>query len=370
VKPEVVAVGRTTDGTFTDPVVVAQSPGAYLGDRFGDYFGAARDPGDPNLVWVAGEVGTAVAGERGWTTAVASIEVTATGAPPPPVLVVAPPAVRAVHATGRAGKSIRLVYRALDDGTGVRTVVTVRTKKTVVFARTTPKSIVHSGELYSVSWRPSKKLRGTLAYCVHSVSATGQLSAPSCSTVVVAEVDVHGLCRGTDLRGERRVRRLAAPQIPKRRRMLEIVDACRAGRRKTHFDPRPRRMLEVESDPQRGIERSEQQLEHAFVAGVLQRDADRAEPVAERVGTACELVEAAEPVTGELRRELEAVGHLLRPPAELILGGKPVARRVQLDRRKPLGIEGEKARRVGACRVEARPPGRVRPARGADRDPR
>jgi hypothetical protein len=186
VRPEVVAVGRTADGTFTDPVVIAQSAGAYLGDRFGDYFGAARDPGDPGLVWVAGEVGTAVAGDRGWTTAVASIEVTATGAPPPPVLVVAPPAVRAVHATGRAGKSVRLVYRALDDGTGVRAVITVRTKKTaLVFSRTTPKSILHSGELYSVPWRPSKKLRGTLAYCVHTVSSTGQLSVPSCSTVTL-----------------------------------------------------------------------------------------------------------------------------------------------------------------------------------------
>jgi hypothetical protein len=81
---------------------------------------------------------------------------------------------------------VRLVYRALDDGTGVRAAITVRTKKTaLVFSRTTPKSILHSGELYSLSWRPSKKLRGTLAYCVHTVSSTGQLSVPSCSTVTL-----------------------------------------------------------------------------------------------------------------------------------------------------------------------------------------
>ena len=185
VKPEIVAVGRTPDGTFTDPVVIAQSPGAYLGDRFGDYFGAARDPGDPGLVWVAGEVGTEVAGERGWTTAVASIAVTATGAPPPPVLAVAPPAVRAVHGTGRPGKSMRLVYRALGDGIGVRTVVVVRTKKAVVFSRTTLKSTLRAEALYSVPWRPSKKLRGALSYCVHNVSSTGQLSLSSCSTVTL-----------------------------------------------------------------------------------------------------------------------------------------------------------------------------------------
>ncbi len=101
------------------------------------------------------------------------------------MLVVAPPAVRAVHATGRAGKSLRLVYRALDDGAGVRAVVIVRTQKAVVFNRTTPKSAVHAGELYSVSWRPAKKLHGTLSYCVHSVSSTGELSSSSCSTVTL-----------------------------------------------------------------------------------------------------------------------------------------------------------------------------------------
>jgi hypothetical protein len=157
----------------------------HLGDRFGDYFGAARDPVNPGLVWVAGEVGTEVTGERGWTTTVASIEITATGAPPPPVLVGVPPAVRAVHATGRGGKAMRLLYRALDDGSNVRTILTVRTQKAVVFSRTTPKSVLHAGELYSVPWRPAKKLHGTLSYCVHSVSATGAISAPSCSTVTL-----------------------------------------------------------------------------------------------------------------------------------------------------------------------------------------
>jgi hypothetical protein len=185
VRPEVVAVGRAPDGTFTDPVVIAQSPGAYLGDRFGDYFGAARDPLNPGLVWVAGEVGTEVTGVRGWTTTVASIEVTATGAPPPPVLVGVPPAVRAVHATGRGGKAMRLVYRALDDGANVRAVLTVRTQKSVVFNRSTPKSVLHAGELYSVPWRPPQKLRGTLSYCVHSISLTGAISASSCSTVTL-----------------------------------------------------------------------------------------------------------------------------------------------------------------------------------------
>ena len=80
---------------------------------------------------------------------------------------------------------MRLVYRALDDGSNVRAVVTVRTKKAVVLNRTTPKSVFHAGELYSVPWRPEKKLHGTLSFCVHSVASTGAISAPSCSTVTL-----------------------------------------------------------------------------------------------------------------------------------------------------------------------------------------
>ena len=80
---------------------------------------------------------------------------------------------------------MRLVYRALDDGSNVRTVVTLRLKNAVVFNRTTPKSVLHAGALYSVPWRPAKKLHGTLSYCVHSVSSTGAASAPSCSTVTL-----------------------------------------------------------------------------------------------------------------------------------------------------------------------------------------
>ena len=141
VLPEVVAVGRTPDGTFTNPVVIAQSASAYLGDRYGDYFGAARDPANPGLVWVAGQAGTDVLGGRGWATTVASVAITAPGAQPPPVIGARPPAVRAVHATGRSGKAVRLAFRSLDDGAGVRTVVTVRSKRAVVFKLTTAQGV-------------------------------------------------------------------------------------------------------------------------------------------------------------------------------------------------------------------------------------
>jgi cell wall-associated NlpC family hydrolase len=184
VQPEVVAVGRRPDGTFTNPVVVAQST-AYLGDRYGDYFGAARDPANPALVWVAGEVGTDVAGGRGWATTIASVVVTAPGAPLPQVIDPVPPPMRAVHTTGRAGKSVRLVFRSLGDAAAMRSVVTVRSKGKVVFTSTTAKAALHAGQLYFVLWRPAKKLRGTLPYCVYSISPSGAPSPPSCSTVTL-----------------------------------------------------------------------------------------------------------------------------------------------------------------------------------------
>ncbi len=186
VEPEIVAVGRTQDGTFTNPVVIAQSASAYLGDRYGDYFGAARDPVNPGLVWVAGEAGTDVAGGRGWATTVASVAITAHGASLPAVIDVVPPLMRAVHTIGRAGKAVRLVFRSLGDAAGVRSVVTVRSKGgAVVFKSTNAKASLHSGQLYFVLWRPGKKIRGTLPYCVYALSPSGAPSAQSCSTVTL-----------------------------------------------------------------------------------------------------------------------------------------------------------------------------------------
>jgi hypothetical protein len=183
--PEVVAVGRAPDGTFTDPVVIAQSPGAYLGDRYGDYFGAARDPVDPGLVWVAGEAGTTVVGGRGWATVVASVSVTPAGETPRPVLGAAPTGVRAVHVSARGGRPVRLVYRALTDGAGVRTVIVVRSPAHVVFTTTTPVATLRGGKLYTVDWLPPTKLRGTFSYCAHSITPAGAPSPQSCSTVTL-----------------------------------------------------------------------------------------------------------------------------------------------------------------------------------------
>jgi hypothetical protein len=77
--PELVAIARTPDGTFTKPTVIGQSAGQYSGERYGDYFGAARDPSQPGLVWVAGEQSVEVPGARSWSTSVASVQVSPPG---------------------------------------------------------------------------------------------------------------------------------------------------------------------------------------------------------------------------------------------------------------------------------------------------
>src|SRR5205807_989800 len=77
------------------------------------------------------------------------------------------------------------------------------------------------------------------------------------------------------------------------------------------------------------------------VAGALQRHAHRAEPVAEQPHARLEHVESSQSVPRQLRGELEAGRRLLRPAAELVLGGEPVARRVQLDGAEPLRVVAE-----------------------------
>lgn len=186
VNPETVVVVHTADGATSVPAVVARGGGAYLGDRYGDYFGAAQDPSDPNVVWIAGEVGPDVAGGRGWRTTVASVAVTPAGGTPPVAVVQAPPGMRAVAAVARAGTAVTLRFRPLGDGADVRTVVTVRTHaKELLFNRTTATGDVLAGRTYSVRWLPAKKLRGAFAYCVRSVAVDGSTSAPSCATVTL-----------------------------------------------------------------------------------------------------------------------------------------------------------------------------------------
>lgn len=185
IPPRLAAIGRTPDGAFTQPLVIAQSTRPFRGDRYGDYFGAARDPVDPGVVWVAGEAGTDALSGRGWATAIASVSVTGAGVMPPAIVTAAPPGVRAVSPAPRIGGRVRLAYRALDDGTAIRSIVTVRRRQSVLFRATTAAATLRSGQFYYVFWQPAKKLRGAFTFCVRSVSSGGTQSPQSCATITL-----------------------------------------------------------------------------------------------------------------------------------------------------------------------------------------
>ena len=164
------------------------------------------------------------------------------------------------------------------------------------------------------------------------------------------------------------VRRVAEPDVAERRLVVEIVDAHRARSRQAGLDAVPGWMCEIEGNTQPGIERPEDQLDHSLVASADQLRTDRPEPVAERTHARAELRELARTVAGQLRREGEPRRRLLGPALELLLGREPVAGGVQLDGGEAPRVEAKELLRVGARRVEARFPGRIRPAGGADMD--
>jgi hypothetical protein len=183
--PRLVAVGRAPDGSLSTPVTVAQSASQHVGGRYGDYFGAARDPLHPELVWVAGEHGVDVEGVRGWSTTVAAVEVTSAGVAPPAAGGSPLPGLRARASAGRAGGTVRLSYTALDDGSAIRQRVVVRASGAVVFKATTTAGRLKAEQTYFVLWHPAKRLHGTLTWCVRSVSPVGTESPQSCSIVTL-----------------------------------------------------------------------------------------------------------------------------------------------------------------------------------------
>src|SRR5207244_7538579 len=110
--PSVGVLGLSPTGQETDPTLLAAGTAPHRTPRFGDYFGAARDPLDPRRVWVAGELGSTA---PGWSTALGAVTVDVTQVPPPPPVDTTAPAVHALAARGRRGALVRLAYRVSDD---------------------------------------------------------------------------------------------------------------------------------------------------------------------------------------------------------------------------------------------------------------
>ncbi len=182
--PEVAVTARSPDGTIAPPSVVGRSNAPARsprnGGRWGDYFGAARDPLHPDVIWIAGETGPTEAGSEDWTTVVGSAVVREGPAPP---AVVPPPRLRALAGNGVAGKPLRLFFVALADGSGVRRQVTVRSGARVVFRRTSKPAPLHAQRVYGITWKPSKKLVGRFSFCVRSLAKGRGQSAESCAAL-------------------------------------------------------------------------------------------------------------------------------------------------------------------------------------------
>ncbi|HSX22089.1 MAG TPA: hypothetical protein VLE97_04855 [Gaiellaceae bacterium] len=190
--PELVSTVRAPDGTFATPAVIATSAGPHLrfgrnNERFGDYFAAGRDPTNPAVIWFAGEIGSTVAGgAQGWNTALGSVLVSGGGAPPPVVPPVATaPRLKARAAAARARRVVQLRYTALDEGTDVRTQLTVKNPlSTIVYSATSAKKTLHAGTVYSLPYRTTRP--GRFTFCFRSILPSGAKSAQSCAVVTVS----------------------------------------------------------------------------------------------------------------------------------------------------------------------------------------
>jgi hypothetical protein len=180
--PAVAAIARTADGTLTQPVTIAVPGFLHTGRRYGDYFGAATDPTDPRLVWVAGQI-PKLGVPHGWGTVIASLSVSSSGRTVQPDTTA--PRVSAVPSSGRVGTLVHLRYRASDDSGRAREHVTVLRGTRTVVKLSTRLASVAAGRTYFVAWRAPRSARGTLRFCMRATDAAGNNSPSSCAPLHV-----------------------------------------------------------------------------------------------------------------------------------------------------------------------------------------
>jgi hypothetical protein len=158
--------------------VTVAAPGfAHTGRRYGDYFGAATDPTDPSLVWVAGQI-PKLGVPHGWGTVIASLSVSAPRTVRPDTTA---PRVSAVASSGKVGTLVHLRYRASDDSGRAREHVTVLRETRTVVTLSTRLATVSAGRTYFVAWRAPRSARGTLRFCIRATDAAGNTSRSSCA---------------------------------------------------------------------------------------------------------------------------------------------------------------------------------------------
>jgi hypothetical protein len=180
-------------GSATGWSLLARGTGPNTSGRWGDYFGAARDPSEPSRVWITGQLGSAAAGPGGWETTVAALAAApftifppTQPTPPPTAVDTAPPTVRALAGSARRGALAKLRYRIWENSTETREAITIRRGGKVLASKSTAFGDVISGDLYYAEWRVPKKLRpGRLRFCVVSNDRTGNRSDPACASLLI-----------------------------------------------------------------------------------------------------------------------------------------------------------------------------------------
>ena len=131
------------------------------------------------------------------------------------------------------------------------------------------------------------------------------------------------------------------------------------------LDPVPAGVPQVEGVTDRRIHRSEQQLEEAVVPRPLDDDADAAEPVAEAAHALLERREPALDPSGALTANRKPSGTCAAHDRNCSSDGRRYFVAFSSTVRGAR-VEGEELAAVDACRVEARLPGGIAPARRAD----
>jgi hypothetical protein len=192
--PSVAASVLATDGSLSPAVRVATGTAPHLGDRYGDYFGAARDTDNPESIWIVGEVGQNVLGKDwDWGTTIGRLDVTAAQPqpplspppPPPPARDRTRPQVRALLSHGRAGHTVRLLYRVWDNSGQARELITVAAGGRALATIHVRLGFVVYGTQYSAGWHVPVHPPKSLSFCVQASDPSGNKSSKACARVSV-----------------------------------------------------------------------------------------------------------------------------------------------------------------------------------------
>ena len=175
--PSVAVVTKPVDGSFSSPRLVVAGRAPETSGRFGDYFGAARDPATTTTIWVAGETGQA----PGWATTIGAVG-TAPLPPPPPQPDVTRPHAKALRSQGRRGHIVRVLFNVSDDSGEARIELSIFRRSTRIKLVRWDYSPLNTWSYDYFKWR-APRTRGTYRFCVQAWDRAKNASGLSCSRI-------------------------------------------------------------------------------------------------------------------------------------------------------------------------------------------